>query len=120
MRYINSGIEIQYRECQIARDAAKKLKEAKGGQHQLKENRQAWIASVRSVADSLVLKQEDCITIVNFLTNMPQEQYEAFSEYVEFLVKRGKGIDILVPYISRNGMLLLTVNRHAEQEFGEY
>lgn len=119
MRYINNGVEIQYRECQIARDAAINIKETKNSRH-LKEKRQEWIASVKAVSNSQALKQADCITLVNFLSNMPQDQYEAFSEYAEILVKKEKGIDILVPYISKNGMVILTVNRHAEQVPGEY
>lgn len=120
MRYTNSGIEIQYRECQIARDAAKALEGTKGNQLQLESVREAWIGSIKTISDSQKLKQEDCSTLINFITNMPNDQYDAFSEFVEVLVKKGKGIDILIPYISRNGIVLTTVNRHDERTPDEY
>lgn len=115
MRYTNSGIEIQYRECQIARDAAKALMETEGNKFQLNEAREAWSMSIQSISDSQELKQADCSTLMQFISNMPANQYEAFTEYIEAFVKMGKGINILVPYISRNGILLMTVNRHDER-----
>lgn len=120
MRYTNSGIELQYKESQIARDAAIGLKKAKGSLYRLEENREEWIACIRAVPNSQELKQEDCNTLVNFITHMPQDQYEATAEYIETLVKKEKGIDILIPYISRNGVVLMTVNRHDRREPGEY
>lgn len=120
MRYINNGIEIQYKECQIARDALKELEKSKESLCQPKADREAWITHIEAVSESQELKLSDCNTLVSFLLNMPQDYYEAFSEYVDTLVKKGKGIDILVPYISSNGLLLLTVNRHDEREPREY
>lgn len=119
MRYINNGIEIQYRECQIARDAAKDLNLMRDSL-QLKDMREAWIDSIKALSIHQEFKQADCNTLVNFITNMPLDQYEALTEYVEILVKKGKGIDILVPYISPNGVLIVTVNRHVVWEPEEY
>lgn len=120
MRYTSSGIELQYKESQIARDAAIGLKKAKGRLYRLEENRMEWIAYIKAVPNSQELKQEDCNTLVNFITNMPQDYYEAITEYMEILVEKEKGIDILVPYIARNGVVLMTVNRHGDREPGEY
>lgn len=113
MRYLNNGIEIQYRECQIARNTAKDLDE-------LKNKRKEWAARIREVPDRQILKQADCSTLANFISNMPQDYYDAMAEYVGTLLKKGRGIDIMVPYISTNGMLILTVNRHEKHEPGEY
>lgn len=38
--------------------------------------------------------------------------FEAVSEYVEFLVKRGKGIDIMTPFTATNLSAILLVNTH--------
>ena len=93
MRYENNGIEIQYRECQILRDAAKELLADDGTAKDLVDQRDRWIQEIIFV--------------------LGEEYLEAMTEYIVSLVKKGKGIDIMVPFIASNKRLILPVNTHA-------
>ena len=80
MRYVDNRIEIQYRECQILRDAAKAVlvENVDGGE----------------------------------LSDMDEEDVKAVAEYTECIVAKGKGIDIMQPYITENRKVILPVNVH--------
>lgn len=113
MRYENNGIEIQYRECQILRDAAKELLADNGGAKDLVDQRDRWIQAIRDTAEVSEAKKKYAIPAAQFLSGIGEEYLEAVAEYTVSLVRKGKGIDIMVPFIASNKRLILPVNTHA-------
>ncbi len=113
MRYENNGIEIQYRECQILRDAAKELLADDGTAKDLVDQRDRWIQKIRNTAEVSKVKGKFAIPAAQFICGMREEYLEAIAEYIVSLVKKGKGIDIMVPFIASNKRLILPVNTHA-------
>lgn len=112
MRYENNGVEIQYRECQILRDAAKGLLAGAENAKCLTDQRDGWIQAIHDIADASEAKGKYAIPVAQFLAGMGEEYLEAVAEYTVSLVRKGKGIDILVPFIASNKKLILPVNTH--------
>ncbi len=113
MRYENNGIEIQYRECQILRDAAKELIVDSGSAKSLVDQRDRWIQAIRDIAESSEAKKKYAVPAAQFLSGIGEEYLEAVAEYTVSLVRKGKGIDIMVPFIASNKRVILPVNTHA-------
>ena len=113
MRYMECGVEIQYRECQILRETAKEVPKEEGNLAQLKEE---WIKRIAKVADTNELKAPYAAPMTVFLGNLSDDLFEAVSEYAEHLVRKGRGIDIMVPYTTENRNIILPVNLHASME----
>lgn len=113
MRYENNGVEIQYRECQILRDAAKELLADKEDAKNLVDQRDRWIQAIRDIAEASEAKEKYALPAAQFLAGMGEEYLEAVAEYAVSLVKKGKGIDIMVPFTASNKRLILPVNTHA-------
>ena len=112
MRYENNGIEIQYRECQILRDAAKELLADGESADSLVNQRDKWIQAIRDTAEKSEAKRKFALPAAQFLSGMTEEYLEAVAEYTISLVRKGKGIDIMVPFIASNKKLVLPVNTH--------
>ena len=106
MRYENNGIEIQYRECQILRDAAKELLADDGTAKDLVDQRDRWIQAIRNIAEVSEVKEKFAIPAAQFICGMGEEYLEAMAEYIVSLV-------IMVPFIASNKRLILPVNTHA-------
>ncbi len=113
MRYENNGLEIQYRECQILRDAAKELFTDAENAKSLANQRDRWIQAIRDIADASEAKGKYAIPVAQFLSGMREDYLEAVAEYAISLVRKGKGIDIMVPFIASDKKLILPVNTHA-------
>lgn len=113
MRYENNGIEIQYRECQILRDAAKELLADNGDTKGLVDQRDRWIQTIRDITEISEAKKKYAIPAAQFLSGIGEEYLEAVAEYTVSLVRKGKGIDIMVPFIASNKRVILPVNTHA-------
>ena len=113
MRYENNGIEIQYRECQILRDAAKELLADGESADSLVNQRDKWIQAIHDTAEKSEAKRKFALPAAQFLSGMTEEYLEAVAEYTASLVKKGKGIDIMVPFFASNNRLVLPVNTHA-------
>lgn len=113
MRYENNGVEIQYRECQILRDAAKELLAGGEDTKNLVDQRDKWIQAIRDIAEASEAKGKFAIPAAQFLSGMKEEYLEAVAEYTISLVRKGKGIDIMVPFTASNKRLILPVNTHA-------
>lgn len=113
MRYENNGIEIQYRECQILRDAAKGLLAENGGAKDLVDQGDRWIQAIRDIAEVSEAKKKYAIPAAQFLSGIGEEYLDAVAEYTVSLARKGKGIDIMVPFIASNKRLILPVNTHA-------
>ena len=113
MRYENNGVEIQYRECQILRDAAKELLAGGEDTKNLVDQRDKWIQAIRDIADASEAKRKFAISAAQFLSGMKEEYLKAVAEYTISLVRKGKGIDIMVPFTASNKRLILPVNTHA-------
>lgn len=113
MRYDNNGVEIQYRECQILRDAAKELLADGENAKSLVDQRDRWIQAIRDTAEASEAKGRYAIPAAQFLSGMREEYLEALAEYTVSLVRKGKGIDIMIPFIASNKRLILPVNTHA-------
>lgn len=113
MRYENNGIEIQYRECQILRDAAKELIADSDGVKDLVNQRDRWIQAIRDIAEVSEAKKKYAIPAAQFLSGIGEEYLETVAEYTVSLVRKRKGIDIMVPFIASNKRLILPVNTHA-------
>ncbi|MDE7202225.1 MAG: hypothetical protein K2O91_10060 [Lachnospiraceae bacterium] len=113
MRYENNGVEIQYRECQILRDAAKELLAGGEDTKNLVDQRDKWIQAIRDIAEASEAKGKFAIPAAQFLSGMKEEYLEAVAEYTISLIRKGKGIDIMVPFTASNKRLILPVNTHA-------
>ena len=113
MRYENNGVEIQYRECQILRDAAKELLAGGEDTKNLVDQRDKWIQAIRDIEEASEAKGKFAIPAAQFLSGMKEEYLEAVAEYTISLIRKGKGIDIMVPFTASNKRLILPVNTHA-------
>lgn len=116
MRYIDNGIEIQYRECQILRDTAKEVLKEKGPEKGLTQHKADWMSKINGLSESNERKKPYTVPLQVFLGNLSEEMFESVSEYVEKLVIKDKGIDIMVPYVAKNEIIILPVNTHAARE----
>ena len=58
MRYIDNRIEIQYRECQILRDAAKTVLDEDAGMGNLFSQREIWLRSIEDTSKGMKLKRK--------------------------------------------------------------
>lgn len=116
MRYIDNGIEIQYRECQILRDTAKEVLQEKNLENGLAQHKSDWLTKLKVLSENNERKRTYAAPASVFLGNLSDDMYEAVSEYVESLVAKGKGIDIMTPYVTGNGKIILPVNTHAARE----
>lgn len=116
MRYIDDGIEIQYRECQILRDTAKEVLQEEGLEGGLEHHRSDWCARLKALSEGNERKRPYAAPVSVFLGSLSDDLYEAVSEYVESLVAKGRGIDIMMPYVTGNGKIILPVNTHAARE----
>ena len=116
MRYIDDGIEIQYRECQILRDTAKEALQEKGLEGGLAQHKPDWAARLEMLAESNERKRPYAAPALVFLSDLSDDMLKAVSEYVETLVMKGRGIDILTPYVTKNEKIILPVNTHAARE----
>lgn len=116
MRYIDNRIEIQYRECQILRDAAKAVLTESVDRGELFSQKDSWLRSISDTAKSMKLKKKSATVLVQMLSNMDEEDVKAVAEYTESLVTRGKGIDIMQPYITENRKVILPVNIHTPSD----
>lgn len=112
MRYVDNRIEIQYRECQILRDAAKAVLAENIGRGELFSLRESWLRSISDIAKNMKLKKKSATVLVQILSDMDEEDVKAVAEYIESIVAKGKGIDIMQPYITENRKVILPVNVH--------
>lgn len=116
MRYIDNRIEIQYRECQILRDAAKAVLDEGADRGALFSQKESWLKSIADTAKGMKLKRKSATALVQMLSGMDGEDVRAVAEYTESLVIKGKGIDIMQPYITKNRKVILPVNIHAPSD----
>lgn len=116
MRYIDNRIEIQYRECQILRDAAKAVLAEGADSGELFSQKESWLKSIADTAKDMKLKRKSATALVQMLSGMDGEDVRAVAEYTESLVIKGKGIDIMQPYITENRKVILPVNIHAPSD----
>lgn len=112
MRYIANRIEIQYRECQILRDAAKTVLAESADKGALFSQKESWLKSISDTAKDMKLKKKSSTVLVQMLSDMNEDDVRAVAEYAESLVNKGKGIDIMQPYITENRKVILPVNIH--------
>ncbi len=116
MRYIDNRIEIQYRECQILRDAAKTVLTEGADRGELFSQKESWLKSISDTAKNMKLKKKSATVLVQMMSDMDEEDVRAVAEYTEFLVIKGKGIDIMQPYITKNRRVILPVNIHTPSD----
>lgn len=116
MIYILDGVEIQYRECQILRDTAKGILEEKNKKDKLSEHKNEWILQLKCLAEQNEKKRRYAAPLVTALQRLPEDIFEAVCEYTEFLVQKGNGIDIMVPFVAKNLRTILPVNIHERGE----
>lgn len=114
MKYTENGIEVQYRECQILRDTAKNLLnnvEDQKNEQTLVKQKADWIHEINKLSKDKQ-KGRYSESLSRILCHMDEENYLGLVEYIIFLIKKEKGIDIMVPYITQNKVLILPVNLH--------
>lgn len=116
MRYMECGVEIQYRECQILRETAGETLKGNGSLVQSKEE---WIRMIEQAAHGNELKASYAAPMAVFLRNLSDDLFESVAEYAEHLVKKGRGIDVMVPFMAQSGQMILPVNVHASMEYME-
>ena len=116
MIYILDGVEIQYRECQILRDTARDVLQEKNEPGGLSQHKEEWIERLEHLAEENALKSKYAVPLAAALEKLPGDMFEAVSEYVEFLVEKGKGIDIMIPFTATNLRTILPVNTHERMD----
>lgn len=112
MIYILDGVEIQYRECQILRETAGNVLRGKNEAGSPAQYKEEWIAQLERLAESSESKRRYAVPLSKTLAMLPEDIFEAVSEYAAFLVKKGRGIDIMVPFTAANLRTILPVNTH--------
>lgn len=116
MIYTLDGVEIQYRECQVLRETAKEVLQMQTGKGKLANHKGEWIAQLEMLAEQNSLKRKYAAPLAVALQRLPEDMFEAVSEYVTFLVQKGRGIDILVPFVAENSRTVLPVKVHEGME----
>lgn len=112
MIYTLDGVEIQYRECQILRDTAKEIMQEKEKVERLAYYKEEWIMQLECLVRQNPLKRRYAEPLAAALQRLPENLFEAVSEYVEFLIQKGRGIDIMEPFVAENLRTILPVNVH--------
>ena len=112
MIYTLDGVEIQYRECQILRDTAKEVLQGKEKAERLIYYKKEWIMQLERLTQENPLKRRYAESLVVALQRLPDDMFEAVSEYVEFLVQKGRGIDVMELFVAENLRTTLPVNVH--------
>lgn len=79
---------------------------------ELFSKKESWLRSILDIAKSMKLKKKSAIVLVQMLSDMDDEDVKAVAEYTESIVAKGKGIDIMQPYITENRKVILPVNVH--------
>ena len=98
------------------RDAAKTVLDEDAGMGNLFSQREIWLRSIEDTSKGMKLKRKSAAALVQMLSGMDEEDVKAVAEYTEFLVIRGKGIDIMQPYITENRRIILPVNIHTPSD----
>ena len=70
MRYVDNRIEIQYRECQILRDAAKAVLVENVDRGVLFSQKERWLRSISDIAKSMKLKKKSATVLVQILSDI--------------------------------------------------
>ena len=112
MIYTLDGVEIQYRECQILRDTAKEVMQGKEKAERLIYYKREWILQLECLARQNPLKRKYADSLAVALQRLPEDMFEAVSEYIEFLIQKGRGIDIMELFVAENLRTILPVNVH--------
>jgi len=117
MRYENNGIEIQYRECQIIREAAKKtlLEDMEFDEDILVQKKDRFLFLIRKIGREKKLKRGYCDQISRFLKHMEKSYFEAFIRYVRYLTVSERGIELMKPFFLENGKVVMPVNKHEKR-----
>lgn len=116
MRYMESGVEIQYRECQILRETAGEILKGNGS---LVQSKKEWIGLIKQAAHGNELKASYAVPMAVFMGNLSDDLFESVAEYAEHLAEKGRGIDVMIPFMAQSGQMILPVNIHASMEYME-
>lgn len=108
MQYLNNSFEIQYRECQVLREAASEA--IRYGETEISQSK--LVEHIRLIGMEQKPKEPFCRSLVRFIPMMEEEDYIELIKLVRELVSRERGIRILEPHFCGNGKIIVVVNRH--------
>lgn len=109
MQYLNNGYEIQYRECQVLREAVgEAIRQAAA--EEISQTR--LIEHIQLIGADQKPKEPFCRSLTKFIPMMEEEDYIELMNFVMELVSRERGIRILKPHFCGNGKIIIVVNRH--------
>lgn len=113
MRYRNNGLELEYRDCQILREVTRFfLNEDDEGKKKSLINQKDEFTYCFDIVEGIKSKRERSKLIYQFLTQMDEVCYLSLCEYILELAEPNSKIEIMEPYISTAGIVILPVNVH--------
>lgn len=109
MQYLNNGFEIQYRECQVLREAAGEAVRQAAAED---ISQPRLVEHIRLIGAEQKPKGPFCRSLIKLIPTMEEEDYIELMNFVMELVSRERGIRILKPHFCGNGKIIIVVNRH--------
>lgn len=109
MQYLNNGFEIQYKECQVLREAVDEAVRLEDNQEISQEK---LIEYIKTIGTKQKLKEPFCRSLIRFIPMMQEDDYHELLLFAKKLISRERGIRIMEPHFCGNRKIIIVVNRH--------
>lgn len=116
MRYQPTGLELEYRDCQVLRNVAKEwlAGDMENCQEWLRAEKEQFIEFLLEQAEveELESKKERLKKLAVGIKLMMKEYYEVLVAYIAYLLLPESQIDLNVPFDIDTGCYIMPVNTH--------
>lgn len=116
MRYQTTGLELEYRDCQVLRNVAKEwlAGDMENCQEWLRAEKEQFIEFLLEQAEveELESKKERLKKLAVGIKLMMKEYYEVLVAYIAYLLLPESQIDLNVPFDIDTGCYIMPVNTH--------
>lgn len=118
MRYQLTGLELEYRDCQMLRNAAEEwlAGDMENGKERLRAEKEQFIEFLLEQVEleELESKKERLKKLAKGISWMTKEYYEVLIAYIAYLLLPESQIDLNIPFDIDTGCYILPVNTHRD------
>lgn len=116
MRYQLTGLELEYRDCQMLRNAGEQwlAGDMENGNERLRAEKEQFIELLleQVEVEELESKKERLKKLAKGISWMTKEYYEVLIAYIAYLLLPESQIDLKIPFDIDTGCYILPVNTH--------
>lgn len=113
MKYILSGLELEYRDCQILRQAVREWGVDRNYLKQNKTEFHQYLSRMAEKEELLKSKRERIHKIIVMLEGMEDNYYLVLAAYLDHLAHQDSQINLMVPFdIEEVNLYIMPVNTH--------